>query len=547
MSSQHHKKTDDLMSDSEIVILQDDNEQAKEINTNDSMVINDSITNLHITSTDTITDSSTDIGMQVDPIITDNNELTTTNNTLDNSTDTVHNTNESLDTTIDALDTSTDALDTSIDALGTESATTDTATNDAITANIPLQQTDNHSIPITTTETTPPTFKTLQSPDYYMLLNTKRLLESQMSYCKQAITQLENQKKQALSDPLKFIQSLQASIHSKNNIKTTTYQTDDFNSIPETNIKEETQEQHSSPQDTSIEFPARMSDQLLRIPLLDLAKYVRSGSPHETFILSLLNNLQTKLVNQGRHLPVMMPSMQSQLDIANSMVQESRISSMNASSIPNDHSTSPYAMPYTTTTSMAPSAIHSTFPSMPPTVHHTAIPSALQSTLHSGMTSPLGMPQQQHQPSSAAADRISVERARKLPGYRMTMTGMPSASSTLASTGQYLQPMPSNIPNQTTNKRAKTSSGSGSTYVRLTNRPHNPWGPEETKRMIELLEQFPEEDIQSRRFEKIAAVLGTRTGPQVTSKYNNLIKTGVLKLPIMPSSGMFNGKQSKDS
>ena len=52
---------------------------------------------------------------------------------------------------------------------------------------------------------------------------------------------------------------------------------------------------------------------------------------------------------------------------------------------------------------------------------------------------------------------------------------------------------------------------------------HNiPWSDDEKRKLDYLLTVFPEEDIQARRYAKIAAALGTRTGNQVASRIQKI-------------------------
>jgi hypothetical protein len=52
---------------------------------------------------------------------------------------------------------------------------------------------------------------------------------------------------------------------------------------------------------------------------------------------------------------------------------------------------------------------------------------------------------------------------------------------------------------------------------------HNlPWTEEERRRLIELLDIYPEEEVQARRFAKIAAAVGTRTAGQVANRVNKM-------------------------
>ncbi|XP_047514659.1 ZZ-type zinc finger-containing protein 3 [Pieris napi] len=75
------------------------------------------------------------------------------------------------------------------------------------------------------------------------------------------------------------------------------------------------------------------------------------------------------------------------------------------------------------------------------------------------------------------------------------------------------------------------------------------WSFEEQKRLEELLEIYPEEPIEARRYKKIAAALGTRTTTQVMSRiqkyFNKLAKAG---LPIpgrAPKQNKFIRDKSK--
>lgn len=49
-----------------------------------------------------------------------------------------------------------------------------------------------------------------------------------------------------------------------------------------------------------------------------------------------------------------------------------------------------------------------------------------------------------------------------------------------------------------------------------------PWTEDEKRRLVELLEIYPEEEIQARRYAKIAAAIGTRTASQVANRINKL-------------------------
>ena len=59
------------------------------------------------------------------------------------------------------------------------------------------------------------------------------------------------------------------------------------------------------------------------------------------------------------------------------------------------------------------------------------------------------------------------------------------------------------------------------------------WTAEEQKKLEELLLQYPPEDVEMRRWEKIAAALGNRTPHQVQSRTQKyFIKLAKLGLPI---------------
>lgn len=81
---------------------------------------------------------------------------------------------------------------------------------------------------------------------------------------------------------------------------------------------------------------------------------------------------------------------------------------------------------------------------------------------------------------------------------------------------------------------------------------HNiPWSDDEKRKLDYLLTVYPEEDIQARRFAKIAAALGTRTGNQVASRIQKIAakaqrhKERALKNnPIVPAPKLDEGTVS---
>uniref|UniRef100_T1JA06 ZZ-type zinc finger-containing protein 3 n=1 Tax=Strigamia maritima TaxID=126957 RepID=T1JA06_STRMM len=72
-----------------------------------------------------------------------------------------------------------------------------------------------------------------------------------------------------------------------------------------------------------------------------------------------------------------------------------------------------------------------------------------------------------------------------------------------------------------TSLAAEPANNSSSTQLFKGDRPHSfnqPWSIEEQKLLVELLNRFPSENIESRRWEKIAQALGNRTQKQVASR-----------------------------
>lgn len=76
-----------------------------------------------------------------------------------------------------------------------------------------------------------------------------------------------------------------------------------------------------------------------------------------------------------------------------------------------------------------------------------------------------------------------------------------------------------------------------------------PWTPEEQKRLEELLIQYPPEEVEARRFQKIAASLGNRTPLQVQSRVQKyFIKLANAGLPIpgrIPNMTLYKRKNQR--
>jgi hypothetical protein len=66
-------------------------------------------------------------------------------------------------------------------------------------------------------------------------------------------------------------------------------------------------------------------------------------------------------------------------------------------------------------------------------------------------------------------------------------------------------------------KRKRGTVASGASHHNL------PWTEEEKRRLAELLAIYPEEEVQARRYAKIAAAIGTRTPGQVANRVNKLL------------------------
>lgn len=87
-----------------------------------------------------------------------------------------------------------------------------------------------------------------------------------------------------------------------------------------------------------------------------------------------------------------------------------------------------------------------------------------------------------------------------------------SAAASASSSPLSLQPAPDSL-----RKRRRMVPGTDASHHNL------PWTAEEKQRLLELLEIYPEEEIQSRRFAKIAAAIGTRTTAQVANRFTKLM------------------------
>jgi hypothetical protein len=76
-----------------------------------------------------------------------------------------------------------------------------------------------------------------------------------------------------------------------------------------------------------------------------------------------------------------------------------------------------------------------------------------------------------------------------------------------------------------------------------------PWTPEEQMRLEELLRTYPPEAVERRRYEKIAAALGTRTTQQVASHVQKyFIKLALAGLPVpgrVPNIAAYGSKGKK--
>lgn len=131
--------------------------------------------------------------------------------------------------------------------------------------------------------------------------------------------------------------------------------------------------------------------------------------------------------------------------------------------------------------------------------------------------------------AASSADVSPVKRTR-------SSLGGISTSSMVSSTGTGSapsSPLATNAPS--VSKTASTpspspTSGSGERKRRkkLTTpeeSPHHnlPWTEEERRRLDELMAIYPEEQISTRRYAKIAAALGTRTAAQVANRINKLL------------------------
>lgn len=85
-------------------------------------------------------------------------------------------------------------------------------------------------------------------------------------------------------------------------------------------------------------------------------------------------------------------------------------------------------------------------------------------------------------------------------------------------------PTPVSIPTTPSNSNIKIRIRKPSSHApENTSLTHNiPWSDDERRKLDYLLTVFPEEDIQARRYAKIAAALGSRTGNQVASRVQKI-------------------------
>lgn len=112
---------------------------------------------------------------------------------------------------------------------------------------------------------------------------------------------------------------------------------------------------------------------------------------------------------------------------------------------------------------------------------------------------------------SASADPSRSSSPANTTASRLSSPGKPPAllSSLVLSTSQSAPDSPK--------KRRRMIPGTDASHHNL------PWTDEEKQRLLELMEIYPEEEIQSRRFAKIAAAIGTRTAAQVANRFTKLM------------------------
>lgn len=92
-----------------------------------------------------------------------------------------------------------------------------------------------------------------------------------------------------------------------------------------------------------------------------------------------------------------------------------------------------------------------------------------------------------------------------------TPFGSPSDSGPEAAEGAHLQPKPQRV-----HRVSLVENGLVASHYNL------PWSEEEKRRFDELLVVYPEEEVNSRRYAKIAQALGTRTATQVSNRLHKM-------------------------
>jgi hypothetical protein len=142
---------------------------------------------------------------------------------------------------------------------------------------------------------------------------------------------------------------------------------------------------------------------------------------------------------------------------------------------------------------------------------------------------PLQTPVQLHQPkpkailkspsslfASPSEDHIHIPLSPRRSSGLATPISLPSASLSASP----LKPSPETAI-QAAKPRIRRYAATAPEQTSLT---HNvPWSDDEKRKLEYLLTVFPEEDVQARRYAKIAAALGTRTANQVASRYQKLL------------------------
>lgn len=164
----------------------------------------------------------------------------------------------------------------------------------------------------------------------------------------------------------------------------------------------------------------------------------------------------------------------------------------------------------------------------------------------------LGLPQPQQVTSLPTIDWGKYVRSTSFTSFshnHMTRHKKPQAASSDQQTGDYV-----NFGSSTSNDRVE-SDDSSSTPMLVRGRLFNVgksqtfnqlWTVEEQKRLEDLLLQYPPEDVEARRWEKIAKALGNRTPQQVASRVQKyFIKLTKAGLPVpgrVPSLNNYNKK-----